>query len=150
MYLGGGHAYVYLIYGVHHCFNVTAGRSGAGAAVLIRALEPMEGLELIQEARGKVARRDLCRGPGRLTQALGITRDLDGIDLRTSSRLWIERGGKVVDEQVVCGPRVGLGQAGEWVEAPLRLMLRDSSFVSASRTAKIGFEEIRTHQFALK
>ena len=150
MYLGGGHAYVYLIYGMHHCFNITAGRPGTGAAVLIRALEPVEGLELMQQARGEVSLRDLCRGPGRLTEALGIVRGVDGENLRSSRQLWIERAERLRDDQVVCGPRVGLGQAGRWAEAPLRLAVRDCVFVSAPRMPKIGFKAIRTRQFALK
>ncbi|MCH2154346.1 MAG: DNA-3-methyladenine glycosylase [Phycisphaerales bacterium] len=150
MYLGAGHAYVYLIYGMHHCFNITAGRPDTGAAVLVRAIEPVEGVEVMRQVRGEVRHRDLCRGPGRLSKALGISRDLDGDDLRHSQDLWVERGDRLPDERVICGPRVGLGQAGKWAEAPLRLAIRDCLFVSAPGMPQIGFNDIRTHEFALK
>ena len=131
MYLGGGHVYVYLIYGMHHCFNVTSGRRGSGAAVLVRAIEPLEGVEAMQARRTACrSRRDLCRGPGRLCQALDIDRGLDGEDLRTSDRIWIERGDRIPVSQIVAGPRVGIGNAGEWRYTPLRLALTGSSHVS--------------------
>lgn len=131
MYLGGGHAYVYLAYGLHHCFNVTVGRRGSGAAVLVRSLEPLEGIDSMQR-RWSTSRseRDLCRGPGRLSKALGIKLVLDGIDLRCSDELWIEPMKRVPSSRVFTGPRIGLGQAGEWCDAPLRLGLRDCPFVS--------------------
>ncbi|MDG2422904.1 MAG: DNA-3-methyladenine glycosylase [Phycisphaerales bacterium] len=131
MYLGGGHAYVYLIYGMHHCVNITTGRRASGAAVLIRAVEPMDGVDAMWQRRGAIRpRRDLCRGPGRLCEAMGIDRQLDGLDLRTSKQLWIERGFKVPFSEIVAGPRVGLGKAGKWEKAPLRLAIRENHYVS--------------------
>ena len=150
MYLGGGHAYVYLIYGMHHCFNITTGRRGSGAAVLIRAIEPLEGLDEMQRRRtASRSSRDLCRGPGRLCAAFGINRDLDAEDLRTSSRIWIERSGRIPDSQIVAGPRVGLGNAGTWVAAPLRFALRENPHVSRPLPAETAVEALERHEFGM-
>jgi len=83
------HAYIYQIYGANFCFNVSSEAEGTGAGVLIRALEPIEGLRLMERRRGTLVVRDLCRGPGRLCAALGIDRLLDGVDLLADTRLWI-------------------------------------------------------------
>jgi len=84
-----GLAYVYFIYGNHFCVNVTSEREGVGAGVLLRAGEPFTGLALMQARRPRATPRDLCRGPGRLASALGITRADDGIDLCAPGRLWL-------------------------------------------------------------
>src|SRR5687768_9861033 len=90
MYLPGGHAYVYFTYGAHYCLNVVCGQRDEGVAVLIRALEPTEGLDLMFAKRPKAKRAsDLCSGPGKLTQAMEIDRQLDGVDLRTSDALFV-------------------------------------------------------------
>ena len=91
MYLPSGHAYVYFVYGLHWCFNVVAQGAAGAEAVLIRALEPLEGLEEMAARRGTAEPRLLCAGPARLTQALAIDRDLDGVDLRRSDEVFIER-----------------------------------------------------------
>lgn len=109
-----GHAYVYFVYGMHHCFNVVTGR---GAAVLIRALEPLSPM---------VARTD---GPGRLTKALGLTKAHDGLPLN-GPPLWLARGGRVDPRQVQRGPRIGVDYAGAWARKPYRLWLKDNPFVS--------------------
>lgn len=84
-------SYVYLIYGTSFCYNVSSERDGVGAGVLVRALEPMGGIELMRRRRGVDALRDLCRGPGRLCAALGIDRSLDGTDPLRDDRLWLAR-----------------------------------------------------------
>jgi len=102
-------AYVYLIYGTSYCFNLSSERDGEGAGVLVRALEPIEGLALMQHRRGIEAARDLCRGPGRLCAALDIDRSFDGAELFTRERLWLEPGqpqGKVRRSR-----RIGLTRA---------------------------------------
>ena len=109
-----GHAYVYFIYGMHHCFNVVTGN---GAAVLIRALEPLEKLD---------ARTD---GPGRLTRAFGLTRDHDRLSL-SGSVLWLERGAPVKARDIRRGPRIGVDYAGVWAAKPYRLWLANNPFVS--------------------
>ena len=120
-----GHAYVYLVYGMHSCLNVvTVGRSQA-QAVLVRGGVAVEGSELIRERRGlKVAQRFLTDGPGKLCQALGVTRDHDGIDLcDPSSVLRIcDDGLRVGEEAVLRLPRVGVDYAGEAAGWPLRFI----------------------------
>src|SRR5215469_3477970 len=82
-------AYIYLIYGTSFCFNLSSEDDGLGAGVLVRALEPIEGVDLMQRRRASTAVRDLCRGPGRLCMALAIDRTFDGIDLFSDDRLWL-------------------------------------------------------------
>jgi DNA-3-methyladenine glycosylase len=122
-----GYLYVYVSYGMHFCMNVVTGRDGEGSAVLLRAAEPLEGMERMEEMRGLSAPRLLCAGPGRLCQALGITREQDGTDLVNGDQLVIERGRPVRDDAVVVGPRVGLTVA---MEQPWRFTIRGSRYVS--------------------
>jgi DNA-3-methyladenine glycosylase len=108
-----GHAYVYFTYGMHHCFNVVCGPPGRARAVLVRALAPLVGLDAMARRRGVDEPRRLARGPGALTQALGLDRSHDGCDL-TRGPLWIadlpaDRGG----HPVARGPRVGIRLAAE-------------------------------------
>ncbi|RIL00882.1 MAG: DNA-3-methyladenine glycosylase [Proteobacteria bacterium] len=138
MWRGGGLAYVYFTYGMHHCMNVTCGPPGAGTAVLLRALEPTEGVDAMFARRPAARReRDLCSGPGRLTQALGIDRAHDGADLRGGGALWIERlrARPLAAQRIAATPRVGVGYAGAWASEPLRFFVRDSPHVSAKRGA---------------
>ncbi|MFN2543419.1 MAG: DNA-3-methyladenine glycosylase [Actinomycetota bacterium] len=122
-----GHLYVYVSYGTHFCMNVVTGRDGEGSAVLLRAAEPMEGLETMAELRRLAEPRLLCAGPGRLCQAVGITRQHDGTDLVQGPDLRVERGRPVADGDVVAGPRVGLTVA---MEQPWRFTIRGSRYVS--------------------
>ncbi|MHC4415296.1 MAG: DNA-3-methyladenine glycosylase [Planctomycetota bacterium] len=133
MYLAGGHAYVYFTYGMHHCLNVVCGEAGDGVAVLVRALEPTEGLQAMFAHRPKARRAsDLCSGPAKLTQALSVGRGLDGVDLRTSRSLFIEqlRRCPLAAGRIVAGPRVGVQYAGEWAHRPLRFHIKDNPHVS--------------------
>jgi DNA-3-methyladenine glycosylase len=147
MFGPAGRAYIYLVYGMHHCLNVVCGPDGEAAAVLIRAVQPIEGIERMRLARGQAiaggARAGgaatggtgrgapggdarLAAGPARLCQALGIDRSLDGLDLLTDDRLRLmdPAGGEArlgPHEQVVAGPRVGVAYAGaEWGMRPWR------------------------------
>ncbi len=133
MYLGGGHAYVYFVYGMHHCLNVVCGDRGDGTAILLRAIEPTEGLE-VMFARRAAARhtRDLCSGPARLTQALGLDRGHDGLDLRRSRELFIERlrRGPLPPRLLNMTARIGVGYAGTWAKRRLRYLLREIPGVS--------------------
>jgi DNA-3-methyladenine glycosylase len=118
MFGPAGHAYVYLVYGMHHCLNVVCGPDGEASAVLIRAVEPLAGIERMREGRGPTAGPDarLGAGPARLCQALDIDRRLDGIDLLEDHRLSLARPegrqGSWPDEAVVSGPRIGVAYAG--------------------------------------
>ena len=89
LFLRRGHAYVYFIYGVHYCVNVSGERPGIGAGSLVRALEPIDGIPLMEGRRGTRRLTDLARGPGRLAQAMAIDRALDGVDLCAASPLWL-------------------------------------------------------------
>lgn len=133
MYLPGGHAYVYFTYGMHHCLNVVCGEADEGVAVLIRALQPTEGLEEMRRRR-RTARKDadLCSGPAKLTQALNIDRSLDGADLVLGKSLFIERlrSRALPSARIAVGPRIGVAYAGEWSTRPLRFHVRSSPFVS--------------------
>jgi len=133
MYAAAGTAYVYLIYGIHHCVNVVCGEREEPVAVLIRALEPSEAVATMFDQRSKARREtDLCSGPGKLCQALAINRDLDGEDLATSPRLFIEDSGEAPLEpaRIVNAARIGVDYAGEWANKPLRWYLGDSAHVS--------------------
>jgi DNA-3-methyladenine glycosylase len=136
MWRGGGHAYVYFTYGMHHCMNVVCGPPGAGTAVLLRAVEPTEGLEAMQAAR-PAARRltELCSGPGRLAQAFALDRRHDGLDLREGRTLWIEalRRRALPESRIRVGPRVGVEYAGPWARRPLRFYVAGSPHVSRPR-----------------
>ncbi len=122
-----GHAYVYFIYGMHYCFNAVTNLEGVGEAVLVRALEPKEGVELMAKRRGRVQLRDLCRGPARLVQAMGINRYHNGADL-TRGPLVICRGEESAGRgEIVTAPRVGIK---EGADLPLRFYLRDNPYVS--------------------
>lgn len=101
-----GHAYVYFIYGMYHCLNVVSEREGYPAAVLIRGLQPTEGMATMRRLRGGAQNGQLADGPGKLCQALAIDRRLNGLDLLTSQLLFIEGG--ISPERIASGPRVGV------------------------------------------
>jgi DNA-3-methyladenine glycosylase len=129
MFLEAGRAYVYLIYGVHLCFNVVTGAMGDGEAVLIRALEPLDGVAEMASRRGAgIPTRDLARGPGRLTSAMGITRDHDrGALLGDGPLRLLDRPSDWVEEELEVGARVGISRSAD---LPLRFRLRGSRWTS--------------------
>lgn len=122
MYEEPGHAYVYFTYGNHWMLNVVTERAGFPAAVLIRAIQPIEGVEIMMERRSG---RDTF-GPGKLCQAMGITKLENGADLtKKSGGLWIEEGIKVPNSLVTKGPRVGLNNTPEpWLSKPWRFLVK--------------------------
>ena len=135
MFGEGGHAYVYLIYGMYDMLNITAGVEGFPAAVLIRALEPLEGIDAMLSLRGG-NRAQLTNGPGRLCRALDIDRSLNGVDLLTDERLWIEPGIEVPDEAVGISPRIGIDYAApDHRDALWRYYVKGNPYVSATRPA---------------
>lgn len=125
-----GHAYVYRIYGVHWCLNFVTEVAGFPAAVLIRALEPIEGHAVMRRRRWPSGEhgpdRQIASGPGKLAAALGITGALDGHDLRKPP-LIVLPGSAVADRDVKIGPRIGITRAADW---PLRFCLADNTWVS--------------------
>jgi DNA-3-methyladenine glycosylase len=127
MFGSPGRLYVYFSYGMHHCMNVVTGDEGEGSAVLLRAVEPLEGLDWMRERRGVEDQRSLCRGPGRLTQAYGLSRQDNGVDLVGGGGLYVAAGSPVSDGSVAVGPRVGIRLA---TEQPWRFFELGSSFVS--------------------
>jgi DNA-3-methyladenine glycosylase len=129
MFLPGGHTYVYRSYGIHWCLNFVCGTEGEASAVLIRALEPTHGLDAMRERRGLEDVRLLCSGPGRLTQALAVTREHDGLPL---DRPPFELRPRTSEVEVVAGPRIGITKA---VERPWRYGLAGSRYVSRPFTA---------------
>ena len=126
LFLKRGHAYVYLAYGVSFMLNVSSETPGVGAGVLIRALEPTEGVAIMEQNRGVDRLRDLARGPGRLCVALAIDRALDGVDLCRHGPLWLGSDGQAPDE-IGQGKRIGITRA---VDSPLRFYVRGNKFVS--------------------
>lgn len=121
-----GVAYVYFTYGMHWCLNFVTGSDGFPAAVLIRAVEPLEGLELIAARRAGRKREIWCDGPAKLTQAFGITGDQYGADVcRVESGLFVEEGVKAAEESVITTPRIGLNSVPEpWKSMPWRFTTR--------------------------
>jgi DNA-3-methyladenine glycosylase len=126
LFLERGHAYVYLAYGTSFMLNVSGERSGVGAGVLIRAIEPTDGIMIMQRNRGMERVRDLARGPGRLSAALGIDRRLDGTDLCQVGPIWLGSDGQAPDE-IGRSKRIGITRA---VDSPLRFYVRGNRFVS--------------------
>jgi DNA-3-methyladenine glycosylase len=129
LFLERGHAYVYLAYGISFMLNVSSETPGVGAGVLIRAIEPTDGIAIMARNRGTERVRDLARGPGRLAMALGIDRRLDGIDLCQAGPLWIGTDGHAPDE-IGQGKRIGITRAADSL---LRFYVRGNLFVSGPR-----------------
>jgi DNA-3-methyladenine glycosylase len=130
MYQIGGTAYVYFVYGMYHQFNVVTNVQDIPHAILIRALEPVEGMELMRRRRHGQSDHNLTNGPGKLCIALGIGRGLDRVDLM-GDRVWIEAGERrIAPSAIAAGPRVGIDYAEEWVDKPWRFWIRNNPYVS--------------------
>ena len=130
LFLGPGHAYVYRIYGLSYMLNVSSEAAGVGAGVLIRAVEPVEGVSIMRRNRRVEDLRDLARGPGRLAAAFAIDRRLDGVDLCRRGALWISRDRQPIGD-IGCSARIGLTKAAE---SRLRFYLRGNPFVSGPKS----------------
>lgn len=134
MYGIGGTAYVFFVYGMYNQFNVVTGLAGTPHAILIRALEPLEGIEVMRKRRHQQPDSNLTNGPGKLCIAMGIDRKLDGADL-LGKKVWIEEGdgqggGKISRSQIMSGPRIGIDYAEEWIDKPWRFWIKDNPDVS--------------------
>lgn len=134
MYGPPGLSYVYFTYGMHFCMNVSCKAQDHPAAVLIRALEPIDALDAMRALRGPAHKdHDLCRGPARLCQALAIGPEQNALDTLTSKTLWFEKGKLRAGEKVVTTPRIGLGDKGDWTHRHLRFVIAGSMFASGTR-----------------
>jgi len=130
MYRIGGTAYVYFVYGMHYQFNVVTNVEDIPHAILIRAIEPAEGIDTMMRQRRGRSHHHLTSGPGKLCMALGIDRRLDGADL-LDDRVWIEAGEpRLPPSAIARGPRIGIAYAGEWAKVPWRFWIRGNPFVS--------------------
>jgi DNA-3-methyladenine glycosylase len=132
MYGVGGTAYVFFVYGMYYQFNVVTNVSDRPHAVLIRAVEPLEGIELMRKRRNSQPDHNLTNGPGKLCIALDIDRRLDGNDL-LGNKVWLEEGAKVPRSQIMSGPRIGIDYAAEWKDKPWRFWIKDNPFVSRTK-----------------
>lgn len=128
MYAQGGISYVYLCYGMHHLFNIVTGKKDVPQAVLIRAIQPLKGIEEILKRRNATKlSANLCVGPGKITKALGITTQHNAFDL-TKGKIWIEDDNiQLKKSQILKGPRIGVDYAGEDAKLPYRFWVRDYS-----------------------
>ncbi|SMO92948.1 DNA-3-methyladenine glycosylase [Gracilimonas mengyeensis] len=131
MYGAPGHAYVYLCYGIHHLFNIVTNQEGLADAILVRSLQPVEGIDKMLERRNKEkAAPVITNGPGKLSQALGITTDYDKTDLGGDT-IWIEDRGLEQDSQAIeASTRIGVDYAGEHAKLPWRFTLKNSDWIS--------------------
>ena len=134
MFAKGGYTYVYLCYGIHHLFNVVTHQEGEPHAILIRAVEPVEGIPAMLERRGKEKlHTSLTAGPGSMSQALGITTEHTG-NLVEGPPIWIEGApGTVLEESIISSPRVGVGYAGEDALLPYRFRIRHNVWTSPAK-----------------
>jgi DNA-3-methyladenine glycosylase len=133
MFGHAGHLYVYFTYGMHYCMNVVTGRDGEGSAVLLRAGEPIEGLDLLRHGRTPAADRNLCRGPARWTAAFEVDRGLNGADLIAGDGIWLERGRSLPQSAIASTPRIGIRQAAD---VPWRFTEERSAWLSNGPSAR--------------
>jgi DNA-3-methyladenine glycosylase len=136
MYEPGGVAYIYICYGMHHLMNVVTGPRDNAHAVLIRALQPADGIDIMALRRNMdTADFRLTKGPGALSVALGLRSDLSGTSLVTSTAVWIEDRGVIPPSYEICsGPRIGVESAGEAALWPWRYFIKGNKYVSAKKT----------------
>ena len=137
MYLVGGHAYVYFTYGMHWCMNVVTQEADIAEAVLLRAAEPVRGIESMRKRRPKAKRDvDLMNGPGKLCAALAIDRALDGEPLDGNRLFLTARDVEVDESEIAVSPRIGVDYSGDAAHWPLRFFLRDNAYVSGARSSR--------------
>ena len=129
MYGAGGTAYVYFVYGMHFQFNVVTNAVDVPHAILVRALEPIDGIERMARRRGRRPVDELASGPGKLCVALGIDKRFDRADL-AGPRVWIERGPRIAPSGIARGPRIGIDYAGAWARKPWRFWIPGNPCVS--------------------
>jgi DNA-3-methyladenine glycosylase len=128
-----GLSYVYFIYGVYFCFNVVAAKPGVPEAVLVRALEPLEGIELMMRDRPQLKKEHIANGPGKLCIALGLGRAQNALDMTSSPELWIEDEAAVGESEIIEGARVGIGDLHDAVHWPLRFGIKGHPSLSPAK-----------------
>jgi DNA-3-methyladenine glycosylase len=134
MYFEGGHAYVYFTYGMHYCMNVVTAEADVAEAVLLRAAQPLHGIDRIRRNRPKAKNEfDLMSGPGKLCMALEINKSLNGVSLLDEMMFITARDIEVNDDDIAVGPRVGVDYAEEATHWPLRFYLKGNRHVSGKR-----------------
>jgi DNA-3-methyladenine glycosylase len=138
MYRAPGTSYIYFTYGMHHCMNIVCGKIDEPVAVLLRAIEPLDGIDAMARHRaGRTSRRlrerDLCSGPARLCQALALDTRENMLDMTTDRTLYLEIKPVIPPQKLLRTARIGLGDAGAWTHKPLRWLLRDCPHVSPAR-----------------
>jgi len=125
----GGYAYVYMIYGMYYCFNIVSNVKEKPEAVLIRALEPVEGIEIMKKHRKLDKLKNLCNGPGKLCSAMSITKKENSVDLCGESLYLLDKS-NVSDEDILSTPRINVDYAGEAKDYPWRFIIKDNKFIS--------------------
>lgn len=132
MFMAGGTAYIYLCYGIHHLFNVVCGPKDFPHAVLIRALQPLAGIEtMLKRRKMEKPETRLTAGPGALSQAMGIKRNFNGLQLKPENAIWLEDSLSNIDgDNIVSTTRIGIDYAGEWAAKPWRFYLKNSEWIS--------------------
>jgi DNA-3-methyladenine glycosylase len=130
----GGRVYVFFVYGMHHQLNFVTGPRDHPHVVLIRAVEPVEGIEVMRSRRGEMPDRNLTSGPGKLCAAFGIDRGLNG-EVLTGERIWVEEFKKFTPAEIAADKRIGIDYAAEYKDRPWRFLLAASPFVSRKATA---------------
>ncbi len=129
MYQVGGTVYVFFVYGMYYQFNVVTNDIDHPHAILIRALEPVEGIEIMRRRRHGQPDHNLTNGPGKLCLAMGIDRALDGADL-LGNKVWLEDAPAIPRSRVATGPRIGIDYAEEWADKPWRFWIKGNLYVS--------------------
>ena len=129
MYKLGGVAYVYFVYGMYYQFNVVSNVEDTPHAILVRALQPVEGIDFMRQRRHTHPDHNLTNGPGKLCIAMGIDRELDGADL-LGNQVWLEEYKTITPAKICKGPRIGIDYAEDWVDKPWRFWIKDNSYVS--------------------
>ena len=131
MFSEGGHAYVYLIYGMYNCINIVCQRKGKPEALLLRAVEPLNEFDLLFDNRSPVKNiHNLSNGPGKLCSALGIDRTFSGYDLISGKELYLEKNEHRKDIEVVCSKRIGIDYAEEYRDKLWRFYIKNNKFIS--------------------
>lgn len=129
MFSEGGHIYIYLIYGMYYCFNISANKKDIPEAVLIRAVEPLENIEYMKTLRNVKKDKKISNGPGKLTKALILDKTLNNIDLTLSEEIWIENDDYPI-KKIIESKRIGIDYAGEDANKLWRFYLPESQFIS--------------------